>query len=117
MYDLAISSRERYDRFVRRVRARGEVWGLESPDGWAVSPSNLASLRSVMPFWSDRAYAARCASAEWSEYRPSAIPLTQFVDTWLPGMVRDGILVGTNWNVDLIGEEVDPTTLRSELAE
>jgi len=68
-----------------------------------------------MPFWSDRAYAKQCAREDWAAYEPTAIPLPAFLQHWLPGLARDGVLVGTNWNVHLIGMEIEPLKLREEL--
>ena len=68
-----------------------------------------------MVFWSDRAYAAQCARDEWATYQPTSIPLDRFLASWLPGMAKDHLLVGTNWSVHLIGLEVPPLELLDAL--
>ena len=68
-----------------------------------------------MPFWSDKAYATRAAKEDWSSYRPTEIPLAEFIDNWLRGMSADGVLVGTNWEANLTGMEVEPAVLAQEL--
>lgn len=117
MLDLAIASKERHDRFVQRVVASREVWALKSADGWACTASSADGTedRSVMPFWSDRAYAKQCAKDDWSDYEPTPIPLELFVGQWLPGMAADSCLVGTNWNAQLCGHEIEPSELRQEI--
>lgn len=110
------TSVENHRRFVERVRARGEVWGLKAKDGWAVCDSNETDDARVMPFWSDRAYAKRAAQDEWAEHAPTAIPLDVFIDRWLKGMHADGILVGTNWDAANCGLEVDAIELARALA-
>ncbi len=117
MLDLAIASKERHERFVERVVASREVWGLKSADGWACTASTADGTedRSVMPFWSDRAYAKQCAKADWSHYEPTPIPLALFLERWLPGMAGDGSLVGTNWSAQLCGHEIKPLELKQEL--
>jgi hypothetical protein len=116
MLDTTKASGERHNSFLSRVTDTGLVWGLQSNDGWCVSPSNDDTTpASVMPFWSDRAYAARCAVREWANYAPASISLDEFLNVWLPGMSEDGFLVGTNWNGYLVGKECDPTQLRDEL--
>jgi hypothetical protein len=70
-----------------------------------------------MPFWSDRAYAARVAKEEWADYEPTSIAVDPFIDNWLAGMNRDGILVGTNWDAHLTGMEVEPAELAKDLLE
>ena len=68
-----------------------------------------------MPFWSDRAYAKQCAKEDWSHYEPTPIPLKLFLEGWLTGMAADGCLVGTNWNAQLCGHEIEPSELRQEI--
>ena len=90
--------------------------GLPIP-GRQLSGSNndTTDPASVMPFSSERAYAARGAVREWANYAPASISLDEFLNVWLPGMSEDGFLVGTNWNAYLVGKECDPTELRDEL--
>jgi len=117
MLDLTIASKERHQRFVQRVLSSGEVWGLKSAEGWACtgSTTNGTEGRSVMPFWSDRAYAKQCAKEDWSQYEPTAIPLALFLERWLTGMAKDGCLVGTNWNAHLCGYECEALNLKQEI--
>jgi len=106
---------ERLHEFVRKVTESGDVWGLEHEEGWALAPSADDETVSVMPFWSDEAAAEVCATDEWSNYRPSPIPLDDFLDDWLPGMAEDGYRVGVGWDVDLVGPELDPIDLQADL--
>ena len=117
MLDLAVASKERHDRFVQRVLASHEVWSLKNADGWACTASTADGTedKSVMPFWSDRAYAKQCAKEDWSDYEPTPIPLELFLELWLPGMAGDGYLVGTNWSAQLCGHEIEPLVLKQEL--
>lgn len=68
-----------------------------------------------MPFWSDRAYAARCAQEGWSEYTPETIELFTFMLRFLNGMDRDERLVGTNWSGAMVGMESEPLQLFDQL--
>ena len=106
------SSKERHRKFIQSVMESGEVWGLESAEGWCVSGEEG---KESMPFWSDRELAAACAKDEWSGYQPVSIPLEEFLEDWLPGMAEDGVVVGTNWNADLGGVESKPLALKQEL--
>lgn len=122
MLDNSIKATEQHERFVARVVESGDVWGLMTADeGWASAPSNDderepgGEERTVLPFWSDRSGAARCAQDEWAEYEPTAIELAVFLTEWLPGLAGDGFLVGTNWDGHLIGAEVEPEDLQAEL--
>lgn len=102
-------------RFVARVRESGIVWGLRGPDGWATAGSTDYEDTTVMPFWSDRAYAARAAREEWQRMEPTSIPLSTFIDSLLRGMHDDGILVGPNWDAQGCGLELEPLALAREL--
>ena len=117
MIEPAEASKERHDRFIERIVASREVWGLKNEDGWACTASTADGTeeRDVMPFWSDRAYAQQCAKDDWTGYEPTPIPLVLFFSEWLPGMEAEGSLVGTNWNVHLCGYEIDPPDLKLEI--
>ncbi|MGG3623509.1 DUF2750 domain-containing protein [Bacillus gobiensis] len=82
-----------------------------------VCESNEYEDTAAMLFWSDEAYARQCAIEEWSDYKPTSIPLEEFMNNWLYGMNQDCLLVGVNWNVKLIGLEVEPYELYKELEE
>jgi hypothetical protein len=105
-------------RFFERVRASGEVWGLRDENGgWAQSPSHDLEGASVILFWSDRAHASHCATAEWTQYVPAVIALREFANAWLPGMARDGVLVGPNWDAQLHGLELPAPIAISRLCQ
>jgi hypothetical protein len=106
--DLVINSKRRYENFIKRVSDCKTVWGLKSEDGWCVCESNEYEDTVVMLFWSDEAYARQCAVEEWSHYKPTSIPLEEFMNNWIYGMKKDELLVGVNWNAKLIGLEVEP---------
>lgn len=115
MLHLGADSQANHERFVTRVKESGVVWGLKSDEGWAVCPSSQYEDVSVLPFWSDEAYAKRLCKEEWADYIPTPIDLDSFIDNWLQGMNEDGALVGTNWNADLAGIEVEPVELAKQL--
>jgi hypothetical protein len=109
------TSNENHRRFVERVVDKGQVWGLKSDQGWAICASIQFENAKVMPFWSDPGYARRAAKHEWSRYEPSPIALDVFIDRWLAGLHRDDVLVGTNWDAQNCGLEVDAERLGREL--
>jgi hypothetical protein len=112
---LKADSEYRYQLFIDTVKKERIVWGLKCSEGWAVSPSNDYEDRNVMPFWSHKAYAEQVAVEDWKGYIPSEIPLQEFVNNWLQGMSNDGVMVGLNWNKQLIGKEIDAAELYSKL--
>jgi hypothetical protein len=104
-----------HERFIQRVAEAEEVWGLASGKGFAVCPSNEDEERTVLMFWSDRAYATRVKQAAFPEYEPAQITLFDFLFRWLTGMQQDRVLAGTNFNGDLAGLEIEAEDLKNEL--
>jgi len=104
-----------YQRFIEDILESGQVWGLQSEEGWVVVDSTEFEESEVMPFWSDEAYAKNHCVGEWEEFKPVAMDLDEFVEEWLAGMAEDGILVGPNWNDDLEGVEVEPEEVAEKL--
>lgn len=105
---------ENLDRFIVEAMELGCVWGLEGPDGWALSASEAHDDVDVMPFWSQESFARAHCQDDWADYKPVAVELVEFLEDWLPGMHDDVLLVGVNWNEDLEGEELEPLDLLEE---
>lgn len=105
-----------YDAFIVAIRQHGEVWGLCDKQGnWAVCPSASYEDTDVLPFWSTQQAAQALCTEEWKVYKPKALSLDEFLIDWLPGMHEDDVLVGTNWDTELEGLEVEPMDLAKEL--
>lgn len=117
MTTLTADAQENHELFVQRVRETGLVWGLQSDTGWAVCESAEYEDAVVYPFWSDESFARPHCVDEWSGYRAASIPLDRFLDEWLPGMDEDDALVGTNWDAELTGVELEPGDLAAQLAD
>lgn len=115
MTDLSSDPQANHERFVRDARASGLVWGLKSDEGWAVCESGEYEGTDVYPFWSEEAEARLHCSDEWAGYTPTSLDLDLFIDTWLAGMSEDGVLVGTNWDAELSGLEIEPDELANAL--
>lgn len=105
---------ENLDRFIVEAMELGCVWGLEGPDGWALTASEDHDEVDVMPFWSQESFAHAHCVDDWKSYRPVAVDLMEFLEEWLPGMHEDVLLIGINWNEELEGEEVEPLDLLEE---
>ena len=103
-----------YERFVSRVRSSEVLWGLREADGWAICPSNNEDCELYV-FWSDEAYARQHCTDEWANYEPAEITLDSFLQHWIPGMEKDGFLIGVQFNSDLAGLEVEPSKLARDL--
>ena len=53
-----------------------------------------------MPFWSKESRAQKVIDnvPAYAGFEVLAVPLPEFRERWLPGMQRDGLLVGLNWS-------------------
>jgi hypothetical protein len=79
--------------------------------GWANSESAEDEEVSVIPFWSERAYAKICARDDWKTYAPTEVPLSIFLEDWCMDMAENDTLVGVNWDANMLGKEVDALDL------
>jgi hypothetical protein len=88
------------------------VWTIEDANG-APAPAGEDGRR-VMPFWSTRSRAQRIIDTvpAYAGFVPRSLSLQAFEDRWLPGLQRDGLLVGINWSgARATGYEVGPETV------
>ena len=106
----------KHQKFVERIIETQTVWALKSEEGYATSESNEYEDVEVIPFWSDKAYANALAKDEWESFEPSSMSLSEFLENWLVGMSNDGMIVGTNWDQNLFGKEIEPLDLALEIS-
>lgn len=85
-----LTAKDRYSYFIRKVADFQTVWGLYN-DGWATMESQG---RKGIPFWPEPDFAKLCGTGNWVGYAPREIPLDDFLDKWVPGMLSDGIFAG-----------------------
>ncbi|WED23208.1 DUF2750 domain-containing protein [Vibrio sp. JC009] len=98
--------------FVKETKENNLVWGLRNEEeGWLACDSAEFEESEVMPFWSAKEDAEIHNVEEWADFTVVEIPLDIFVEDWLITLGEDGVLVGTNWNAELEGKEVEPSEL------
>lgn len=114
-YVLSEDFDDNYELFIEEALATGCVWGLENSEGWALCPSLKNEDLDVIPLWSQPEYAQLHCREEWQDYEVVPIALDELLDDWLPGLHEDLILVGTNWNNELEGLEVEPLDLLEDV--
>ena len=118
MHQLSSITKSKHILFIQRVVEFEKVWGLESEDGFATSSSNddeEENIRSIILFWSDKAYAKALAKEDWIDYYAREMTLSEFLENWLVGMYNDNFLVGTNWDANMFGVESEPLLLALEI--
>lgn len=116
MFQDTAASDYKYNLFVKRVSELNLVWGLENEDGWASSHSNDYEGIEIILFWFGRTYATACAKDNWSSYKAKSIPLAEFLESWCIGMANDNTMIGTNWDPNMFGKEINTLTIALEIA-
>lgn len=112
----------KHEQFINQVCQTGYVWGLENKDGFAMTSSaeyvdTDGNAFEVLCFWSEMSLAKACMNEEWEMYKPAKIEVGEFMENWCIGMFEDELLVGTNFDKELTGYELEPLDLILELCD
>lgn len=111
MSNLTSDSQKNLELFVADTKKNQLVWGLRNEDGWLSCDSTEFENSEVMPFWSAKEDAQVHSIEEWAGFQATEIPLDIFVEDWLLTLSEDGVLVGSNWDAQLQGKEIEPAEL------
>lgn len=101
-------------RDVARLRA---VWTVRDADGY-LAPI-LSGGRRAQPFWSSRSRFERIIETvtAYASFSPEEISWETFCSVCVPGLPRDGLLVGVNWSGKrAIGYDMEPLELQRNVA-
>jgi len=84
--------------FYRQVADEKKVWTVKDAGGFP-APMNSEGKRA-QPFWSSlsRVELIRKNVPAYADFEPHEISWDAFRDRWLPGLKKDGILIGVNWS-------------------
>jgi hypothetical protein len=116
----SIQSLKRHRAFTQEVTESQTVWGLKDSQGFATCFSNQFSDEhnksvQLICFWSSEKAAKVCAKEDWALYQPEAITLADFLEFWCTGMHNDGLLVGSNFDWNMFGHEIEPLEIAFEI--
>lgn len=111
MSKLTADIQANLELFVAETKQSNLVWGMRNEEGWLSCDSAEFENSEVMPFWSNKEDAQTHNVEEWADFEVLEIPLDIFVEDWLLTLAEDGVLLGTNWNDQLDGKEVEPADL------
>jgi hypothetical protein len=86
--------------FYRQVAQEKKVWTVKDSGGFP-APMNSEGKRA-QPFWSSlsRVELIKKNVPAYAAFEPHEISWEAFRDRWLPGLKKDGILIGVNWSGD-----------------
>jgi len=104
--------------FRREVPREGRVWTIRDAAGHP-APMDATGHRA-MPFWSKPSRAERVigAVAAYRDFAVVEIPVHDWLDSWLPGLQQDDLLVGVNWaGARATGFDLAPTEVAGWFAE
>jgi hypothetical protein len=116
-YERVTQSAAQADSFYDEIVRTGLVWTLRDQNGYPAPKSN--EERRVQPFWSSRSRVEKIISrvAAYTGMEPDQIELPVWRERWLPGLQRDGLLVGLNWSGErATGYDVGPADVVRALA-
>lgn len=84
--------------FYREVAAERTLWTVEDDFGYPAPKT--ADGHRAQPFWSSQSRAAKIVAevAAFKAFSPVEIPWDEFCERWVPGLTKDGLLVGVNWS-------------------
>ena len=104
----------RYEYFIKHVADWQHVWALWN-DGWAMMGDSAGG--ELIAVWPHRVYAEAMAHGDWQGYAPKAIPLKEWMEKWLPGLVREKSKVALFPVLEGQALVVEPGRLRQDLEE
>ena len=116
MFQDSITLKNRHQKFINTVSENGIVYSLKSKNGCATSSSTKFEDGDGNPigmicFWAEKVRAKSCVKNEWKNYKVTEIPLDEFLENWCIGMANDGLLIGTQFDQNMFGHEVEPLDL------
>ncbi len=103
----AMPAEQRFDIFVDSIVSNKSVWGLLSEEGWVIISGDEED--EYLPVWSHEELASIWASGMHSDSQASSIELKDWLEEWLPGMKKNGLLIAVSPNT-----EGDSITLGAE---
>jgi hypothetical protein len=88
---FSLPAQRRYAYLLKRVVDWERIWGLGTPESWALSSDDEG--HELVPVWHRERFAAACAEGSWRGCEPRAIDLSLWMERWIPGMQRDQRMV------------------------
>jgi hypothetical protein len=84
--------------FYKQVAKEGKVWTIKDSGGFPAPKT--AEGKRAQPFWSSlsRVEKIRKNVPAYATFEPHEISWESFRDRWLPGLKKDGLLIGVNWS-------------------
>ncbi len=95
--------------FYGEVAKNRQVWTIRDAGGFPAPVT--ASGKRAQPFWSSLSRVQKVIStvSAYSGFEPYELSWDEFRAKWVPGLERNGLLIGVNWSgKNAAGYDVDP---------
>ena len=102
--------------FYKEVAKNNKLWTIRDSGGFP-APKNSEGKR-VHPFWSSLYRVQKIIKnvPAYSNFEPHEISWEYFSANWVPGMSKDGLLVGVNWSGDrATGYDIEPEKVKEHV--
>ncbi|AFM12401.1 DUF2750 domain-containing protein [Turneriella parva] len=102
--------------FYKDVTKNREIWTIRDEDGYP-APMTSSKKRS-QPFWSSESRAKKIIQnvAAYHGFKTVKIEYHKFINDWLPGLDKYGLLAGLNWSGPrAVGYDIEPKQLKQNL--
>lgn len=109
---LKLGAEERYDDFIERIINAKTVWSLCSDEGWAVISDGDDE---ILPVWPAAELAAHWATDGYADCEAKSIPLNDWMEKWLPGMIEDKLQIAVCPDIEGEGVVVEAEELLNEI--
>jgi len=99
--------------FYKEVAHHQKVWTIKDAGGFP-APMNSEGKR-VQPFWSSLTRAEKIVQTvpAYTGFELYEIGWFEFSSRWIPGLERDGMLIGINWSgARATGYDLEPETVK-----
>lgn len=103
--------------FYREVAKNGKVWTIRDAGGYP-APIGDGGKRA-QPFRSSLGRVERVINTvpAYAGFEPDEIAWDKFLSAWVPGLTRDGILVGVDWSGErALGYDVEAEQVARNVA-
>jgi hypothetical protein len=102
--------------FYKQVAKNKKVWTIRDEGGFP-APKNSEGIR-VQPFWSSLSLVEKVIKnvPAYNGFEPYEIDWKSFRDKWLPGLKKDGLLIGVNWSGEkAMGYDLDSDSVKKAI--
>jgi len=102
--------------FYRDVAKNQKVWTIRDEGGFP-APKNGEGKRS-QPFWSSLSRVEKIIETvpAYAGFEPYEISWSDFCRAWVPGMTKDGLLMGVNWSGKrALGYDLEPKKVQESV--